>query len=86
MYGNWSNEVGLNIVSDEKWSRRRDLMGIDLRSVHAFFLIFIKILHILVFIQSLARLNLDKMSFLKKFGLGSFFKFVSILSRFHIQI
>ena len=36
IYGNWSNEVGLNIVSDEKWSRRRDLMGIDLRPVHVF--------------------------------------------------
>ena len=44
MYGNWSNEVGLNIVSDEKWSRRRDLMGIDLRPVHVLFPDFIQIL------------------------------------------
>ena len=56
MYGNWSNEFGLNIVSDEKWSRRRDLMGIDLRPVHVLFPFFI---------QSLARSNLDKASFLK---------------------
>jgi hypothetical protein len=36
-YGNWSNEFGLNIVSDEKWRRRRDLMGINLRPVNVLF-------------------------------------------------
>ena len=25
VYGNWSNEIGLSIVPDEKWNRRRDL-------------------------------------------------------------
>ena len=44
MYGNWSNEFGLNIVSDEKWSRRRDLMGINLRPVHVLFPDFIQIM------------------------------------------
>ena len=44
MYGNWSNEFGLNIVSDEKWNRRRDLMGINLRPVHVLLPDFIQIL------------------------------------------
>ena len=41
-YGNWTNDNGLKLVTEEKWTRRKDLNGINFRVLSLPFLLELK--------------------------------------------